>query len=210
MRVGDIQLDRRITLDPDEIVPTGSYRYDEQSEYPTAVGGLGRYFVDTGRLVLYEADADGADLPEFAIDDALTLTWGAYVLTVTLTAVETVRGGFGGQSAFPDLRFAETIDLTLAVDELTIAVGGGDAVGPRKVWARRQDFMGRDSLISGDDRSFALSRSRFVVRAGANVAIGDVFLDDLGDRRTIEGIAQIGRGRYIELLGKTFSTEPGG
>ena len=218
MRVGDIQLDRRITLDPNETAPTDSYSYGSRQVFDTAVGFSGRYFIETDgtRLVLHPRDADGADLPDFAVGDVLTLTWAdnAYSVSVTLTGVTTRSVGFGGQTQAPDLAFDAPANwdfaLVVAGGDMTLAVGGGDVVGPRKVWARRQDFTGRDSLISSDDRSFALSRSRFVVRAGANVAIGDQFLDDLGDLRTIEGIAQIGRGRYIELLGKTFSTEPGG
>ena len=115
-------LDRRITLDPGEVAPTGdTYRYDVQWTSVNGVTRFGRYYVEAGRLVLNSVDADRADLPEFNVDDVLTLTWGGYSLSVTLTVVDFVRGGFGGQDRFPDLRFADAIDLTQATGELTLA-----------------------------------------------------------------------------------------
>ena len=95
-------LDRRITLDPGEVAPTGdTYRYDVQWTSVNGVTRFGRYYVEAGRLVLNSVDADRADLPEFNVDDVLTFTWGGYSLSVTLTVVDFVRGGVRRARSFP-------------------------------------------------------------------------------------------------------------
>ena len=212
-------LDRIIVLQPGEVAPTGgSYRYDDQQVYDTAVGGDGRYFLETDgtRLVLNTTDADGADLPAFEVGDVLTLTWAGndYAVSVTLTGVTTRSVGYGGQTIVPDLAFDAPANwdysLVVAGGDMTLAVGGGATVGPRKVWARRRDLSTVDSLLTRETRgTTVIDRSRYIIRYIAGLNIGDYFIDEDGNRRLIEGIAKIGR-THLEILGKSFDLDPGG
>ena len=214
-------LDRIIRLHPDEVAPVGdSYRYADRQIYDTAVGGDGRYFLETDgtRLVLNTTDADGADLPDFEVADVLSLSWAnnGYSVSVTLTGVG-IRGvGYGGQTIVPDLAFDAPANwdysLVVAGGDMTLAVGGGvgASVGPRKVWASRRDLSTVDSLLTRETRgTTVIDRSRYIIRYIAGLNIGDYFIDEDGNRRLIEGISKIGR-THLEILGKSFDLDPGG
>ena len=211
-------LDRLITIGSRQVAPVGgSYRYDSRVDDAKAVGSGGWYFVETDgtRLLLNPWDSDGAHLPDFDVGNVLTLTWAgnAYAVSVTLTGVATGGSGWGGQTFAPILAFDVPANwdfaLVAAAGAMALAVGGGANVGPRKVWARRRDLSTVDSLLTRDDRTMVIDRSRYIIRYVAGLHIGDYFTDEDGNRRIIEGIAKIGR-THLELLGKTFSTDPGG
>ena len=201
-----------------EVAPVGgSYRYDERTVFDTAVGFAGRYFIETDgtRLVLNPRDADGADLPAFEVGDVLTLTWAGngYAVSVTLTGVTTRSVGFGGQTQAPDLAFDAPANwnfaLVVAGGDMTLAFGGGDSVGPRKVWARRLDLSAVDSLLTRETSQAVIDRSRYIVRYIPGVLVGAYFTDEDGNNRIIEGVRKIGR-THLEILGKTFALDPGG
>ena len=211
-------LDRLIKLGTGKVAPVGgSYRYADRTDDARAVGDCGRYFVETDGtgLLLNPWDSDGADLPAFDVGNVLTLTWAgnAYAVSVTLTGVATGGVGWGGQTVAPYLAFDVPANwdfaLVIAGGDMTLAVGGGATVGPRKVWARRRDLSTVDSLLTRDGGTMVIDRSRYIIRYVAGLRIGDYFTDEDGNPRLIEGIAKIGR-THLELLGKTFSTDPGG
>ena len=70
-----------------------------------------------------------------------------------------------------------------------------------KVWTARRDYLGRDFLrVSDTDSLIGITSTRFIVRAeGPAWAIGDTFTDDKGAVQTVQGIGEIGRGRWLEL-----------
>ena len=72
------------------------------------------------------------------------------------------------------------------------------------VWAARRDFSARDFVQSGNLGLITVSDSRFIVRAlGPDWVEGDVFHDENGIRRTVQGVSNYGaRGRYLEVLGR--------
>ena len=71
------------------------------------------------------------------------------------------------------------------------------------VWTRRMDFRAKDQLNIGDGAFFALSDTRFVVRAeGLAWNVGDVFTIE-GDDFTVRGVSQMDRGRFLELLARS-------
>ena len=73
----------------------------------------------------------------------------------------------------------------------------------RPVWAARRDYRGRDYLrITSETNSLiGITSTRFIVRAeGPAWAIGDTFTDDKGATQTVQGVGEIGRGRWLELL----------
>ena len=78
----------------------------------------------------------------------------------------------------------------------------------RKVWAARRDYLGRDFLqvSSGSGSLIGITSSRFIVRAeGPAWDEGDTFTDDKGATQTVQGIGEIGRGRWLELLTQSTS-----
>ena len=76
----------------------------------------------------------------------------------------------------------------------------------RKVWASRRDFTGRDLLDVSADRTVVAALSRWTVRAnGLTWREGDTFEDSDGQAWTVEGVAQLDRGRFLELTAKRVS-----
>ena len=77
------------------------------------------------------------------------------------------------------------------------------------VWAARRDFTARDTVETGQPFSqISLSYARFIVRAGVSLMLGSDFTDDDGNQRRIEGVSKIGRGQFIEILGRSTSFTP--
>ena len=95
---------------------------------------------------------------------------------------------------------------------ITVESGGTQTVEQtttRSTWCARRDYRGRDFLrvgaISDTQRLIGIAsrdyRGRFIVRSeGPPWAIGDTFVDDKGATQTVQGIGEIGRGRWLELL----------
>ena len=97
--------------------------------------------------------------------------------------------------------------LPAAGTALTIKVqsGGTQTVvqtTTRQTWAARRDYRGRDFLrVSETESLIGITSTRFIVRAeGPAWAIGDTFVDDKGATQTVQGVGEIGRGRWLELL----------
>lgn len=203
-------LDRLISVMVSVPAPGATFRYDDERTTQRAVNGDGHWYISSGRLVLWPDDADDTDLPEFSVGDEITMAWddGAYVVTATLTDVGFASGGFGGQTALPDLEWdasASPVDFTRTTEAMAFSVGGGTAVEPRKVWAGRRDVSVRDELLTTQNIRLIENGSVYTIRnepPGNGVAVGDTFTDDDGATRRIEGIAQMGRNRYLELLAR--------
>ena len=104
--------------------------------------------------------------------------------------------------------WALTIDGALPAADATLTlrlpVGGGvERTVSRKVWASRRDFTGRDFLSTNTDREAVVGLSRWIVRAGGVTwREGDTFEDADGQTWTVEGVAQLDRGRFVELTAK--------
>ena len=71
-----------------------------------------------------------------------------------------------------------------------------------KVWARRIDLTGRgiEQLEVENTQRLNIHRTFIVIRHRADVEAGQELTDDAGQKRRIIGLAELGRGRYIELL----------
>ena len=67
----------------------------------------------------------------------------------------------------------------------------------------RRDFTGRDALESSIDREVVVALSRWTVRADVvSWTEGDTFEDADGQTWTVEGVTQLDRGRFVELMAK--------
>ena len=67
-----------------------------------------------------------------------------------------------------------------------------------RVWAARRDFTGREKFKAGVE--FNERQARFVIRWRRDVRAGWTLVDERGARYAIEGMAETGRRRYLEIL----------
>ena len=71
------------------------------------------------------------------------------------------------------------------------------------VWAARRDFRPRDFLQRSPSGLVEIEDTRIYVRADSGPwDAGDRIVDDEGVTRTVRGVSDIGRGRYVELLAR--------
>ena len=164
---------------------------------------------DTELRVALDATS-GGDFPTdlTAPIEGVGVSWdGAEPVTLTVTAIEIIRLGFTFVPVGVRLTFDG--DLPAAGMVLTLSIPTGEETTitttvMRSEWAARRDFMGRDVVSASDTGLYSLTDSRFIVRAGGpGWDEGDNFTDDEGTTRTVRGVAQIGRGRYLELLARS-------
>ena len=104
---------------------------------------------------------------------------------------------FGGD--LPAARMVLTLEVPTGEDETMTTTT------QHQEWAARRDFRARDQVAITDTTNFTVEDSRFIVRAeGPAWAEGDTFVDDGGQRRTVRRVNEIGRGRWLELLGRSI------
>ena len=143
-------------------------------------------------------DVNGIAVVALSVGDEITLAAeGTDVsFTVTITTLLTHRENG------PDFFWADAIDTDLLRSGTAILFTVGPPPVLTKVGAERRDFYARDTLqqVGGYAQNVALSR--FIIRAGVEVGVGQTFIDDEGSLRQIQGIGKIGRG-WLEILGST-------
>ena len=193
-----------------EVAGTVSYVFD--AEYT----GGGNDNLDDGtwvrdsdtQITIGLADSNGIPFPlDLSLPaQGVEVSWdGGAVETLTLTTFLEVRTGFN--LTLTALRLTFDGELPAAGTALTIQVETGATqtvtqTTERPVWAARRDYRGRDFLqLSTTDALIRVTSTRFIVRAeGPAWDIGDTFEDDKGATQTVQGIGEIGRGRWLELL----------
>ena len=155
-------------------------------------------------------DSNGLPFPvDLSLPASADVSWdGAAVSTLSLTTFLEVRTGFN--QTLTALRLTFDGPLPAAGTALTITVESGgtqtvEQTTTRSTWCARRDYRGRDFLrvgaISDTQRLIGIASIRFIVRSeGPPWAIGDTFVDDKGATQTVQGIGEIGRGRWLELL----------
>ena len=170
-------------------VPDGEWRRDSDTELALGLN-------DTNGL----AFPDDLTLPtsvEVAFD-------GAAATILTITALDVLRDPLSFIPLGIRLTFGGTLPAAGTALAITVETGGTQTV-TRQTWAARRDFMGRDVVQASDTGLYSLADSRFIVRAeGPAWDEGDTFIDDEGVTRTVRGVAQIGRSRYLELLARSI------
>ena len=67
------------------------------------------------------------------------------------------------------------------------------------IWASRRDFTATDRLRLDGRVNFSTTPSRWTVRAGIPWRAGNLLIEADGNQHRVTGIAQVGRGRYVEL-----------
>ena len=143
---------------------------------------------------------DDLNLPLAGVEVAFD---GARGTALTLTAFEILRVPVTFQPNGILLTFNGP--LPAAGTALTIGIDSGvsmtvEQTAIRKTWAQRRDYRGRDFLQARDAGLFSVTSTRFIVRAeGPAWDIGDTFTDDKGATQTVQGVGEIGRGRWLEL-----------
>ena len=130
---------------------------------------------------------------------------GAAATTLTLTASRLLTNiqslPLGHLLTFDGTLPAAGTALTLMFP--SVGTQTVEQTATRPVWAARRDYRGRDFLQVEENIGSIITRTstRFVVRAeGPAWATGDTFTDDKGKTQTVQGVGEIGRGRWLELL----------
>ena len=153
------------------------------------------------------ADAAGVDFPtDLSLPASVAVAWdGAAASDLDITALVIVRAGFTFVPISLRLTFDSALPAAGTALAITVHTGGTQTVTQtvqRPVWATRRDFLGRDLVTAYEGSLLTIADSRFIVRA-EKWDEGDTFTDDEGVTRTVRGVAQIGRGRYLELLARS-------
>ena len=194
---------------------TFDYRSVSQSSFRTTAGewAYGETF-----LKLAETDANGRILP--VVDNVpidaqaiFTLTGANYTVSFVATAYTIPRSSFNqlqpdarrvdfdagsiDGASLPGLRTAGAMTLTFP------ATAVGTEEREVKVWHRRTDFTAADFVKTAEAGLVTVKDTKLLVRASTGPwTEGDAITDDEGRGRRIDGVSQVGRGRYIELLAR--------
>ena len=152
-------------------------------------------------------DSNGLPFPrDLSLPASADVSWdGAAASTLSLTTFLEVLTGFNLNLTALRLTFNGPLPAAGTALTITVESSGTQTVTQtteRPVWAARRDYRGRDFLQASDIGRFPITATRFIVRAEkpAVWAIGDTFTDDKGGRQEVQGVGEIGRGRWLELL----------
>ena len=153
-------------------------------------------------------DSNGLEFPDDLTLPAngVEVSWdGAAATILNLTGRETLLDLISSVPVGIRLTFDGTLPAAGTALILMLPSAGTQTVirtTERPEWAQRRDYRGRDFLrVSETDSFITITSTRFIVRhEGPPWATGDVFTDDKGETQTVQGVGEIGRGRYLELL----------
>ena len=90
----------------------------------------------------------------------------------------------------------------------TVNTYGERIPGPEtdyRVWAQRRDLTATDQIDIDNSGFLIIQVTRLTIRYRADVQIGFTLTDDKNGKRTIIGMAEIGRRQYIELLAEAIT-----
>lgn len=206
----DVRLDRIITR---QEIPDGmgtvTLTYDGEV-VGSITAGTYRRVSDTELQIAHEG-ANGVNIPTGTSPQGVVLTGGHYDIygayrpftleyqAADIAAFARVNSRYwmltlqGGAVLWDVPSALMGVALTSGATEVTV-----------EYWARREDFSAED-FIHATDRSVLVTKDvRFTVRPHAAWQEGSYFTDDLGVRRRVEGVSQLGRSRFIEVLGRSF------
>ena len=152
-------------------------------------------------------DSKGLSFPDLTLPaQGVEVSWDGETATIlNVTGMVLLRD----LNAIPIgilLTFDGTLPVAGTALEIVLPTAGTQMVMQtvqRQTWAARRDYRGRDFLrITSETNSLiGITSTRFIVRAeGPAWVIQDVFTDDQGETQTVQGIGEIGRGRWLELL----------
>ncbi len=189
-----------------EVPATTTYAYDAQELQSGRIDdGEWRRDSDT-ELGIGLNDSNGLSFPDLTLPtNGVEVSFdGAAATILNVTGMEILRDPL----SFISLGILLTFDGTLPASGTSLTImlpsGGTQMVtqtATRNVWAARRDYRGRDFLQARDAGLFTITATRFIVRAeGPAWATGDTFTDDKGETQSVQGIGEIGRGRWLELL----------
>ncbi len=196
---------REVTVEV-EVPATTIYTYDAlETQSGGIADGEWRRDSDTVLGVGLE-DSSGLSFPDLTLPaNGVEVAWdGATPTILNVTGMEILRD----PNVLPIgilLTFDGTLPAAGTALEIRLPTAGTQTVTQtteRPVWAQRRDYRGRDFLrVSETESLIGITSTRFVVRAeGPAWAIGDTFTDDKGAAQTVQGVGEIGRGRWLELL----------
>ena len=194
-----------------EVSASTPYAYDTQDSQAGRVDDGGWRRESDTELAIGLRDSNGLAFPVFTLEapvSGVEVAWdGAAATVLTLTALAALRNPFGTPLGVV-LTFNGPLPAAGTALVIMVPSGGTQTVTQtvmQPLWAGRRDFSGRDVVQASDTGLYSLADSRFIVRAeGPAWDEGDTFIDDEGVTRTVRGVAQIGRSRYLELLARSI------
>ena len=201
----DRLLQRQVSTDV-EVAALTTYAYDAQETQSGRVDdGEWRRDSDT-ELGIGLNDSNGLSFPDLTLPtNGVEVAWdGATATILNVTGME-ILSDINGLPLGILLTFDGTLPVAGTALTIMVPTAGTQTVTQtslRPVWAARRDYRGRDFLrVSETESLIGITSTRFIVRAeGPAWAIGDTFTDDKGVTQTVQGIGEIGRGRWLELL----------
>ena len=189
-----------------EVPATTTYAYDAQELQSGRIDdGEWRRDSDT-ELGIGLNDSNGLSFPDLTLPtNGVEVAWdGAAATILNVTGMEILSDPLTFIPQGILLTFDGTLPVAGTSLEIMVPSGGTQMVtrtAMRNEWAARRDYRGRDFLQVRDAGLFSITATRFIVRAeGPAWAPGDTFIDDRGERQSVQGIGEIGRGRWFELL----------
>ena len=201
----DRLLQRQVSTEV-EVPALTTYAYDAQELQSGRIDdGEWRRDSDT-ELGIGLNDSNGLSFPDLTLPtNGVEVAWdGATATTLNVTGME-ILSDINGLPLGILLTFDGTLPAAGTALAIMVPSAGTQTVTQtalRPVWAQRRDYRGRDFLrVSETESLIGITSTRFIVRAeGPAWTIGDTFTDDKGATQTVQGVGEIGRGRWLELL----------
>ena len=151
-------------------------------------------------------DSNGLSFPDLSLPaNGVEVSWDGGAPTILNVTGMDILSDINGIPLGIRLTFDGTLPAAGTALILMLPSAGTQTVirtTERPEWAQRRDYRGRDFLrVSETDSLITITSTRFIVRAeGPAWATGDIFTDDKGVTQTVQGVGEIGRGRWLELL----------
>lgn len=186
---------------------TTTYRYRHSSS-PTTSGSLTP--TATG-MQMVATDEDGTTVPDstFAVGVAFMADWprpdgGTYTVTGFQKLSRTFLIDLQEGNVFGDANIGLPILLTVVAGDTSARTEEVTEEVTETYWAERRDFPAADVLETREAGGLVgVTDARYIVRAEiAPWSTGDTFTDEDGASRTVRGVSEVGRGRYVELLAR--------
>ena len=180
-------------LDAGEPTQAGQYRYVTFQNYHFAATDSDGVMIPDGTTI------EGASVTSFG-------TFGFSPQTDSIDASEIVSFTKLANGVWElVIQFDTFLEPNTASDiDVTLDVGSDATETTIEYWARREDFPAGDFVTAGREGigPINVTDARYIVRPSESWTTDAEFTDEQGNRRTVEGVSQLGRGEYLELLAR--------
>ena len=214
----DRQISREVTTTTTEDVtvtlPPTVFTWDTNTGQMTPADGEWYYQDETRLIVGGMASTGGEIMAGLENVEGVVVSFGGRPgATLTLVSSVAQRHPFTFQpTGAIILTFSAPIPVPVSGDSLSVSIPGATSTTTEtttttetiRIWAQRRDFSGRDFTQVQNASLITLRDTRYIVRVESGPwEPTDTFLDENGERLTVQGVSQIQRS-YLELLVRTL------